>query len=260
MTEWIIYTAGMSSCWIIVAVTIERALLTLFPTTAKSKMTSRNALIVSVTLLISVALHNGNLLYAYTFTEVNVNVTDRNETKMRHVKSCSLRDEHTHFYNNTWSVMLFLTGSLLPIAFIVTGNAIVGICLIKRRRALQRIQAMERSNETNAYQRSRNGFSKKMFFVLSGVFIVTTVPYGVYFVRLEYHQEVSGHTLAKYQLVSVLMKCLVWSNFSFNFFLYFMTGTLFKKEFKKMLESARKPVCSITGRSTVHPLEERPDL
>jgi hypothetical protein len=43
-------------------------------------------------------------------------------------------------------------------------------------------------------------------------------------------------SFARWQLFTVIVNLLLWSNFSFNFFFYFMSGTLFKREWKRIME------------------------
>ncbi|XP_045210699.2 uncharacterized protein LOC123562115 [Mercenaria mercenaria] len=262
LSIWLAYSSGSISCWLIVLVTVERTLLTLFLVNAMPKMTPRNALIASMTVVIVNALYTGHLLYGMTIIEINVNMTkvnmtevnmidvnmtevnmidvnmtEVNETKFESIEACIQRPgEYMEFFNTAWSIMFTLTNSVVPICFIVTGNAIVGISVIKRRRALRQHAGSNTSNIAN--QMRRNGFSTKIFFVLCGVFILTTVPFGTYFILLRYNVHVNEHTFAQYQLINILMRSLVWCNFSFNFLLYFMTGSLFRNEFQKMLRGA----------------------
>jgi hypothetical protein len=82
VTGWVSQTFGMTSSWVIVLVTAERAFVTLFPTTAKSKMTARNAVIVSFSLLVLLISLNGHLIYSRVIIERQVNGTENNGTSV----------------------------------------------------------------------------------------------------------------------------------------------------------------------------------
>ncbi|XP_053381928.1 uncharacterized protein LOC128549346 [Mercenaria mercenaria] len=229
-------------------------MVTLFPIKAKLKMTPQNAVLASVAVVMFAAFLNGHLLYANVLTDININRTVINETKWKVVKSCVLRPgKYTDFYNATWGIILVITSSVVPISLIVTGNAIVGISLIKRKRALLGIAQTDRKSSNLPHQQSRKVFSTKIFFILCAVFVVSTVPYGIYIILLEYNKEVDEHTFARYQLTNILVRSLLWCNFSFNFLLYFMAGSLFKKEFKTMIDSVRGFLQSLIGRRSASP-------
>ena len=237
--RWLSHSSGFISCWIIVCVTIERSLFTLFPIIAKSKLTARNAVFTSLGLMTFAASYNGHLLYGYTITKSeNFSVT-LNNTEVYCKVSCSVRQgNYAEFFDSTWSLMVTLSASIVPIILVVTGNAVVAVVLFKRQRALRRVRHREENLEVNEIinnRPSKQSINTKIFFILSGVYIFTTVPYGVFIIKVKQHQLVDEHTFSKYQLVNGIVRCILWSNFSFNFLLYFMTGSLFKSEFKKMI-------------------------
>ncbi|XP_060605529.1 cysteinyl leukotriene receptor 1-like [Ruditapes philippinarum] len=249
-SHWSLFASGMMSCWIIVLVTAERTFVTLFPTTFKPKMTPRNAVIIAVVTLILVILLNAHLIYGSTMIERQINITENNVTRIQTTNHCSLRKGgYSEFYNAVWKKLLLILGSVVPLILIITGNAIVATSLIKSKRALRRVQIQNNAVNRNDRQSPRNNANYRMFFILCSVYVVTTVPYGLYLNLLEFGKEVDEHTLAKYQLLNAITRCLIWSNFSFNFLLYFMTGSLFRREFKKILESVHKSITSVTNRS-----------
>jgi flagellar biosynthesis protein FliQ len=232
-------------------VTVERAFVTMFPTKVKTKISSRKAGIVSSSIIIFFILFNGHLIYGSIIHETQLNTTENNFTSMKTVKTCFLRPgKYTDFFNDVWKKLLLIIGSVLPLISIVTGNAVIAISLIKSRRALRRVQHSDGIIVSQITRQSPSSFSNyKMFFILCSVYIGKTVPYGIYVNIFQFNKEVDEHTLAKYQLCAVLMRCLIWSNFSFNFVLYFMTGSLFRKEFKRISGTVYKSLSSIMIRN-----------
>lgn len=238
--RWLAHSSGFISCWLIVCVTIERSLVSLFPVTARQILTPRNSLIVSLGIILLAASYNGHLLYGYTITKKE-NFTSLNNTEIYCMVSCSVRqDNYGAFYDTTWNLMVSLSVFIVPIFLVVTGNAIVGLSLFKRQRALRLVHHQDRTVEGNENINTQSRSTKyilntKIFFILSGVYIFTTLPYGVFILKIKQHQLVDEHTFSKYQLMNSIVACFLSCNFSFNFLLYFMTGSLFKVEFKNMI-------------------------
>ena len=258
--SWLgVYASGMISCWLIVMITAERTLLSLFPTRAKPMMTPRNAVIVSVAVSILVILLNWHFIYGNTVVERLVNVTEFNVTSIETVKACFYRrGKFLDFYRKIFNYLLIIIGSIVPILLIVTGNIIVATSLIKSRRALRRVQNGNGRNAGRMTQSTiKSKVNYKLFFILCGVYIMSTVPYAVYLTAFPFSKEVDNHTVAKYQLGAVVIRCLIWSNFSFNFFLYFLTGSLFRREIKRRFDAARKYLTSVRDRSRVQPQNNR---
>jgi hypothetical protein len=212
----------------------------LFPVRAKPKLTPRNALFASLGLVMFSTTYNSHLAYGYIVAPTDKNTTIQNTTDIVCSLSCNVRPGmYTEFMNNTWSLLVNVTGIAPSMCLIITGNAIVGISLVKRKRNLRRVRHQDENihNVSNTSLPAMKSFSTRIFFILSIVYIVTTVPYGALIMNLKQNKLVDEHTFSQYQLVNVIVRCILWCNFSFNFLLYFMTGSLFKAEFIKMIIS-----------------------
>jgi hypothetical protein len=196
-------------------------------------------------------LATSHLIYGNTIVEKQINVTENNTTRIQTIKVCSKRQgKYLEFYNGVWNKLLLVIGSVVPIILIITGNLIVAISLIKSRRALRRVQDSSGVVLGNSSGPPPTNYSNfKLFFILCSVFVMTTIPYGIYINIVKLNKEVDEHGLAKYQLASVLMRCFIWCNFSFNFFLYVMTGSLFRKEFRRIFGSAFRSLCRRSGQN-----------
>jgi hypothetical protein len=95
-------------------------------------------------------------------------------------------------------------------------------------RAVAKVTKVKRSKSPN-----------RILFTLSIFFVATTFPYGVYFVLLGNVGDISERAIAKWQLFTVVVLICGWSNFTFNFFLYFVSGTLFKQEWNRLLRTTK---------------------
>jgi hypothetical protein len=213
----------------------------LFPTQAKPKLTPRNALFASLGLVMFATTYSSHLVYGYIVAPTDKNTTIQNTPDVVCSVSCSVRPGmYAGFLNSTWSLMVTLTAVVVPICVIITGNAIVGISLVKHKRKLRRVRPRNENSgisDANSTSSAMKSFSTRIFFILSIVYVLTTVPYGIFVMILKQNELVDEHTFSKYQLVNIIDRCVMWCNFSFNFLLYFMTGSLFQAEFKKMKTS-----------------------
>jgi hypothetical protein len=144
-------------------------------------------------------------------------------------------DEYMAFVRHFWSVFVLVIYNVLPALIIIFGNANIIVAIFLRSRGLTtRIHPV-----TNPAEVSRRKASTKLLLILSVFYLVTTTPWCLYIVlrsKLTEFGEEGGLSFAKWQLFTVIVNLLLWSNFSFNFFFYFMSGTLFKREWKRLME------------------------
>ena len=237
--EWFLYTSGLLSVWLLVMITIERFVAIKYPFTAKQYMTPKFALVSCLVLLTVSGIFTGHLLLSNQIVDVvtfnqnsthNWTVTERFCTQMP--------ESHRLFYNGYWGLLIFLFAGVIPCIIIVSGNIIIAITVIRvRRSVLPNIQ--HRIVAQNVHKTPT-----KLLFALTTMFLCTTMPFSIYIINLDYTMEVNGHTLSKYQLLTVCIYCSVWCNYSFNFILYFMNGTLFKNEWKVIIQAITKSVAS----------------
>ena len=115
----------------------------------------------------------------------------------------------------------------MPFAIIVTGNAIIGIALLKRK---QRIYPTGNKNQLNL---AREKMAVKMLFAISILNLVFTTPYCIQLVvRIYFKMKLTDKGKAVDQLIHAICHMLLLCNFAFNFLLYFARGSLFREECK----------------------------
>jgi hypothetical protein len=135
---------------------------------------------------------------------------------------------------------------------IFCGNGFIAMTIIKQRRRFKKVYP---SSQGQSKQPNRTRSQTRMLFVLSSFFLITTLPFCIYLVIRSDLKDLSHTDIVKYQLVNALVRMLLYSNFTFNFFLYFVSGTLFKQEWQRMVAPAkarlerifRRPVNQITN-------------
>lgn len=87
-----------------------------------------------------------------------------------------------------------------------------------------------------------NKSATRLLFALSVFFVVTTLPYCVYYVIKGYLTHVSFRDIARLQLTQAVVHNMLFCNFSFNFFFYFASGTVFKQEWTRLTSNARRKI------------------
>lgn len=241
---WLGLTSGSCSTWILVLLTAERTLLTRAPVFWKSKVTPRNALIASLIVLFVIATLNSHLIFGLRLynTSDNGNIT-KNVTEPQIPFKCYFSsEEYGKFYFQYWYKIVLALYNLIPASIIIIGNLNIAFMLIYRRNKV--------NPSSNPNSNNRRKSSAKMLFVLSVFYVITTTPWCVYNSLRGKITDYSEESFSKWQLATVVVSIFVWSNFTFNFFLYFVSGTLFKNEWKRLVDVAknilRKPLQTST--------------
>jgi hypothetical protein len=147
--------------------------------------------------------------------------------------------EYESFYRKYWSVYFLIVYNAIPAAIIITGNINIAVFILKERFGLT---ARVRS-EINPTVANRKRSSAKLLFTLSTFYLLTTTPWCVYWIlrgKISFQAKLSPKSLAGWQLATVIVQVCLWCNFSFNFFFYFVSGTLFKREWTKLVDKVKE--------------------
>ena len=254
--EWLAMTSGSFSIWLLVLMTIERAVFTKSPVFAKRRMTRKFAFVLCSIVLAAIALINIHYIfgkrisYAMNYTgNGTLNNGQVNNTLFDTTPSfrCTyVSPAYANFAAKLWPALGLGMFNLLPLILIFTGNISIFLKLRQQRRKLQ-----PTSKNPGYLGYDRNTKATKMLFVLCGFFLFTTTPYSIFFTLYFFIQkDLDDHEFAGLKLGYSIIMILLWSNFTFNFFLYFVSGSLFKKEWGILVTELQTKVYRICGRST----------
>lgn len=232
---WWALTSASFSVWVLVLLTLERTLLTKAPVFSRKYLTSKSAAISAFVVFLTIVSVNSHLLFGFTLESKKAERIHRNETGNSVVLAdlpCDFAStEYKLFYERTWSILVFILYTLLPAIIIISGNVNIALVLMFRiKRQAKIVPAVAAKKIAEDRQKS----SAKMLFILCLVFLITTMPYCIYFVVRGQIEEMSDKSVARWQLITVSVNILGWCNFTFNFFFYFVSGTLFKQEWQKI--------------------------
>ena len=222
--DWLGFSSGSLSTWTVVNLTIERVLLTLYPIKAKMKLTPKVSVIVSMTTVVASQFLSAPLIFSSTYSGSAL----ENSTN---VSSCTISSkEFSRFYITAWQFIAMLWYNVLPVAIIITGNALIGTVLLKRKKQVHP------TSTRNQHNLAREKMALKMLFAISFFHVIFTSPFSIYLImRINSTLNSSPKEMAVDQLKSAVLHILLFCNYTFNFALYFVRGSLFREEFNELV-------------------------
>ena len=228
LVNWMGYSATFLTALTMINLTIERALLTMFPIRAKLRLTPKVSMLVSMASVLFTQFFTFHLIFSKAFLRSELGNT-------KNTSSCVFSSkEYRIFQQTTWNYIILICFNLLPIAIIVTGNALIGVTLLKRKR---QIYPQSNANHLNL---TREKMALRMLFVISLFHILSTTPMCTYLVVKIYSPKAyKAKDMAVDQLVQAILYICIFSNQTFNFLLYFASGSLFREECTKMFISLK---------------------
>ena len=186
-----------------------------------------------------------------------------------------ISEEYFLFYVTYWNMIYMIFFNIIPIIIITTGNISIAATILTQRKKMkvhpvsscgnttavsckssvseqrqissvrhvndaERLPKFDDVNTSEPRDSTQNNSSvTRLLFVICAFFVITTVPFAVFYVFKPHVQEVSYKGVARIQLIQSVIHSLMFSNFSLNFFLYFVSGTLFKQEWTRLKAEVR---------------------
>ena len=226
-------TFRLISAWIIVAITIERALATLYPLQFKTIYGTKFGVQV-VTVLAGLM----SLLSAPTLYVMDYSLFDQGPC-------CVFKDGPYHtFINEAFPVVLYVSSVFLPSFIIITGNTAI---VIKVRRSRRRI-APTTSNAQSTKSTSRH--LVVITLLLSSAFFVCTAPMFVAIAIIISSFAFDDTNDTQRQIVYSIALTLQNMNFATNFYLYILSGRRFRELFISAITcNRRKTTVQVTSRT-----------
>ena len=244
---WLLYTSLDFSAWILIAVTLERVISAWCPYSAKTKCSRKYATALVIAILIFLLGLNSHLLYGMVhkvqFDEsTNATITE---------KCVEIHDTYRDFFVLTWPWIDLSVFCLIPFSVIVVGNGCILFKVIKsQRKTKARIVPSIKTEGTGTSHRrtSKHSSMTAMLITLNMVFLITTSPVCIYDIGYtHWASDSSNQTYASLELWWAIVNMLMYANNSLNFLLYFLSGTRFRQEVKRMF-------CSRFGQRTQTPV------
>lgn len=215
------YTFFDVSVWLLVLMTIERFLVVRFPLHAPKISSIARARVAVIALTVFMALVNVHFIWT-----VHLDEQDR----------CVYIQEFEHFHDNVWPWIDATVYSFLPFVLLLTFNIL--IIVIHRHSVILRRTTLNISKPRTRERISNQGTQLRlsaMLLLVSFTFLLLSAP-NVLLICLRHKyfdfsvQVNDFRDIAIYRLVSVTTMFCLYLNHAVNFFLYCITGQMFRRE------------------------------
>ena len=232
---WMMNTAAALSAWLLVALTAQRAASVIWPHRVNVMCTRHKSVVVIVLINVVCGLLYSHIAYGYDMVKFDNGTTER----------CTFSSiDYQEFYVSIWVRIDIFIFCVLPSASLIVSNAVLGWKLAAAVK-----QAKEKfSNSGGDRKDSREKKASSVtvtIFIVSTAFIVATAPFATYSTFF-FQYAIRDIDYFLYDVFSMLGT----ANFAWNFYLYCLTGSRFREEFK-IISGCRVSVTSTTGSAYV---------
>lgn len=214
----------LMSSWLVAFMAVERFVAIYFPLRKTFYCTRKRALVAIVCLF--------NALCCCQFY---------NLVMVEHARGhCTIKREYFMLYLNLYTYLYLLAMILLlPVLLIVFCNGMV-VCKLFRYRQIPCNHAVDSESEKTAWVTQRRHKTTYMLITITSAYIVTVLPITLCSVIIQVTIESKPRTEAErifmaFEPYKHLLE--IWSalNYSVNFFIYIVSGKMFRRELKHVL-------------------------
>lgn len=232
--NWINHTSAGLSIWLLVLLTAERMLLAKLPIFARSKLNWKSSLTAAIIVLTVNIGMSSHFPFGRTIKIGQV----KRDNVSRFEPICAYRSaSYRAFQTKLWSFVVLLALNVLPMILIIVGNNILVVTLLNQRKKFMKINPSQMVHKSSMYRKGSS--SAKLIFLISAMYICTTVSYTINRVIRWQRGPADAREEAKRSLVETCLYLFMLCNFTFNFLLYFVSGTMFKQEFRALVSETR---------------------
>jgi hypothetical protein len=212
------------SCWLLVAITVERAIAVCWPLKVNRHCTANTAVIVIVILATMAVIYSFHTLVGMDIVDIGTNGTVS-------LLCIPKNAEYEYFFEYTWANINLVLVNVGPFCVLLVGNACIIIKIKYGRHTVS-------STTNSANNQQLNGLTLKVI-GLSIAYMVCTTPVTVYtmYGLGIYGNEVTvtGRDRARRELGWAVVNLMLFTNSVINFPLYCLTGGRFTAELKEMM-------------------------
>ena len=217
------------------AMTVERTVSVWKPQHVSYICTRNRAKHITFAIAIGFLMINSHMLFFFKVVNFDIMNSER-------LQSCRFSGhKYANFFDIIWAWIDLTFSSLIPFVVLCIGNSII---IWKYYASLKSVQNNLRTNKAYAKTKKKSlSYLTATLIVLSGVFVLTTSPVCVYNI-IEYFLHDSHEMVRKnqgtMQLTWAVVNILMYTNNSLNFYLYFLSGSKFRKEFSDLISNCWK--------------------
>ena len=227
LAVWGMNLASISSAWLLVALTAQRAASVVWPHRVNVICTRHKSVVISVTIMVGCGLLQSHMFHGFGVVKINNGTTE----------TCTFSSTaYQEFYARVWIRVSMLLYSVLPCVCLIVSNVILGWKLTGAMREAKDKFSARSENQKDSRQKKVSSVTVTIITV-SVAFVIITVPFMIYS-SVFYASTSSEIHLFLYDVLFVIGLF----NFAWNFYLYCLTGSKFREEFKKIMFGCCQPV------------------
>lgn len=236
MTDWIGFTSAGFSIWLLVLLTMERMILTRCPVSSRLKLTRRTAFITAIVCLLILTGLFAHIPFGF---EIKLLPTDNSNKTVNQRQCAPVNTKYEEFHNTSLLVFSFLF-ILVPMILILMSNGVIIVTIIQQRKRFCKVDSVGRAQNVNKYNKTKT--STKMILLISAFFLFTTLPYVFSKVFDSAVLPVTNKDLARRTLSDSVWTFVIHCNYTFNFLLYCVSGTLFNEELRAFVKETKETI------------------
>ena len=232
---FLLYITGVTSPWILVTMTMQRAASVLWPHRVSVLCTRRKSIFTVMGMVLFIACIHSHLLYGSDLVHY------RNGTLSFCLPSTT---KYKQFIDNVWSWVDLLFFSSLPFLFLIISNGL----LVKKLAASVREANLKLSAGQcgQAKRREKKASSVTLTLVIVSItFIILCLPFSLYVLLTGFVlDKIPGKNVFSRSLKELVYAIINWLwcwNSAVNFYLYCLTGSKFRTESLRVLTLNRFP-------------------
>lgn len=231
---WISYAFGQISAWILVSMTLHRAVGIVWPHRTRGVLTKRNAGKIVAFIFLFCTLSNAHVLYGHSLV-----LTDNDQKAFCFFSFVSER--YDKFFNRFWVWEDIVVAVVFPFACLLVTNTVlvrkVGQSLKDARENLSE----GRSDQFASRDKKLSSMTLTLI-VMSAAFLLLVSPGTVYMILENALASDAVHDVrlrAARELAVSAGVDLWYTNLAINFYLYCLTGARYRAEFFRLFARGR---------------------
>ena len=236
LQSWLTYNATGLSCWLLSVIAIDRLVSIKYPLWTKTHCKRTSAVMLAVIMTVIVLLLNSHMLWILKKDEIQFNSNYSNTSITLEVTCQATSHQFVVFWDRIWPICVLVLYSILPIICLITCNIFLISKLVKRNKKFQSV------NRGKGAKAQSNGDLRSITIMLIAAclfFIIVTIPVCVYVITLPFLYPSTPQGVARRTLAWSIAGLILYSNHSFNFLIYCLTGSLFRQELIRAFQEVK---------------------
>ena len=224
---WTLNWCASLSSWLVLTLTVQRAMSVVWPHKVNVICTRRRSFITVVVLSSVFALLYSHLLFGFDVVAVGDNGSFRLCT--------SGSAWYREFWGRVWTRIDLFLYSVIPAVTLVLGNGILAFTLAAAVRKASHTLASGAQSLTLGDRKRNVSSTTVTVMAVSMAFLCFSMPIMIFISVIFIPDYTDTETQSLYSFLHGMLFLLAFCNFAVNFYLYCLTGSRFRQQFKTMV-------------------------